>query len=172
LGNWSYTLKGLSDGLHSVSAALTDGWCIVAISADFIINVDTSPKHMSVEIEHYTNDAEISGMAAASSVELPTSSPEESANLSGASSRTLKLSVGDVLEQGGPDLFHTIVDAPMPAQGSDVAGLDDVLSDSLGPIDWLNAPNASVDDAAFANYQHSFLETQSLAQQEMIVSLV
>ncbi|WP_371365455.1 Ig-like domain-containing protein [Pseudomonas sp. QL9] len=86
----------------------------------------------------------------------------------------LKLSLGDVLDQGGKDLFHLNGDVQMMVRGNsgDTVTLDDLLPNGMDPGDWANTGTISVDGVTYVSYQHSALDAQLLVEQGVTVTLV
>ena len=142
-GNWSKTLSGLSDGPHSISAALMDGWAEASRSAEFVINVATPPVVGTIDMR---DDGD----------------------------NVLNLSVSDVLQQGGKDLFHVNGDVQMRIKGDagDTVNLEDMLADGMDSGDWVNAGDTAVNGVSYVSYQHSTLEAELLVQQGVTVNLV
>lgn len=161
-GNWSYTLSDLTEGSHSITASLVNGWAMVAKSAEFVINVNTSLVQAPVITVHETTDLTDSGVGAGSA-ELHLHSP--------ANSGILSLSIADVLEVGEQDLFQTTDGMQISAADGDNHELNNAVSSSLDAINWDNSGNAGSGNAVYTNYQHSSLDTQLLTQQELMVNI-
>ena len=86
----------------------------------------------------------------------------------------LNLSVSDVLQQGGKDLFHVNGDVQMRIKGDagDTVNLEDMLADGMDSGDWVNAGDTAVNGVSYVSYQHSTLEAELLVQQGVTVNLV
>ncbi|UST72285.1 Ig-like domain-containing protein [Pseudomonas siliginis] len=95
-------------------------------------------------------------------------------DLTGTGNNTLKLSVGDVLEQGGKDLFHANGDVQMMVKGNagDSVALDDLLGNGMDVGDWAKGSSVTVDGVTYASYQHSGLDAELLVQSGVTVNLV
>ncbi|HWX01532.1 Ig-like domain-containing protein [Collimonas sp.] len=96
-------------------------------------------------------------------------------DLTGSGNNTLNLSLNDVLEQGGRDLFLADGKTQMMVKGDagDVVNLNDLLPDGSDIGDWAQAADAvTVDGVAYNVYQHSNLDAELLVQQGVTTNLV
>ncbi|WP_124379038.1 hypothetical protein [Pseudomonas synxantha] len=95
-------------------------------------------------------------------------------DISGTGNNTLKLSLGDVLEQGETSLFTDDEATQMMIKGNagDVVNLDDLLPDGTDPGDWATAGTATVAGVTYNVFQHSTLDAQLLIQDGVTTNLV
>ena len=100
----------------------------------------------------------------------------ESINLTGTGNNTLKLSIEDVLEQGGAGLFDNInSDVQMLVKGNvgDVVNLEDQLHNGTDPGDWVHAASpVVVAGVTYEVYHYSTLDAELLVQQGVTTNLV
>ncbi|WP_232445545.1 Ig-like domain-containing protein, partial [Burkholderia ubonensis] len=88
-------------------------------------------------------------------------------DLTGTGSNTLKLSLADVLEQGGKDLFVNDGKTQMMIKGADgdVVELSDLLPDGSDVGDWAEqAGTVTVEGVAYNVFYHSGLNAELLVQ--------
>jgi len=95
-------------------------------------------------------------------------------DITGSGNNTLKLSLGDVLEQGETSLFTNDETVQMMVKGDagDVVNLDDLLPDGTDPGDWATAGTATVAGVTYNVFQHSTLDAQLLVQDGVTTNLV
>ncbi|MGL5995867.1 MAG: Ig-like domain-containing protein, partial [Pseudomonas proteolytica] len=95
-------------------------------------------------------------------------------DITGTGDNTLNLSLGDVLEQGGTNLFTGDDTTQMMIKGNagDIVNLDDLLPDGTDPGDWATAGTATVAGVVYNVYQHSTLDAQLLVQDGVTTNLV
>ncbi|KVM28584.1 hypothetical protein WJ54_12810 [Burkholderia ubonensis] len=88
-------------------------------------------------------------------------------DLTGTGGNTLKLSLADVLEQGGKDLFVNDGKTQMMIKGADgdVVELSDLLPDGSDVGDWAQqAGTVTVEGVAYNVFYHSGLNAELLVQ--------
>ncbi|WP_165681809.1 Ig-like domain-containing protein [Metapseudomonas otitidis] len=93
-------------------------------------------------------------------------------NITGTGKNTLKLSLGDVLENGGKNLFLTDENVQLMVKGD--AGDKVVLGDLLNGTDlgdWAITGAVTVGGVVYNTYQHSALNAELLVQQGVAVDL-
>lgn len=95
-------------------------------------------------------------------------------NLTGTGNNTLSLSLGDVLQQGGKDLFNHSGNVQMMVKGNagDKVNLSDLLPESGDVGDWNNSGNVTVGGVVYAVWQHSALDAELLVQNGVTTSLI
>ncbi|WP_371365429.1 Ig-like domain-containing protein [Pseudomonas sp. QL9] len=95
-------------------------------------------------------------------------------DLTGTGNNALKLSVSDVLEQGGKDLFRVSGEVQMMVNGNagDTVNLDDLLGNGMDVGDWAKGSSVTVDGVTYVSYQHSGLDAELLVQSGVTVNLV
>lgn len=89
-------------------------------------------------------------------------------DITGSGDNTVKLSLGDVLEQGGKDLFVTDGKTQMMIKGNagDKVQLSDILPSGSDVGDWKQASGTvQVGGVTYNIYQHSGLDAELLVQQ-------
>ena len=99
----------------------------------------------------------------------------ETIDLTGTGNNTLKLSVEDVLDQGGAGLFDTAsskVQMMVKGNAGDVVNLEDMLHNGTDPGDWAAAAPVVVAGVTYDVYQHSSLNAELLVQQGVTTNLV
>ncbi|MBP5078467.1 Ig-like domain repeat protein, partial [Pseudomonas chlororaphis] len=95
-------------------------------------------------------------------------------DITGTGNNALKLSLGDVLDQGVKDLFHTDGNAQMMVRGDsgDTVTLDDILPNGITPGEWASSGTVDVGGVTYTSYQYSTLDAELLVQQGVTVNLV
>ena len=95
-------------------------------------------------------------------------------NLTGTGNNTLKLSLGDVLEQGGTSLFTEDHHVQMMVNGNagDKVILDDLLVDGTDPGNWANSGQVTVGGVVYEVYRHDALDAELLVQHGVQTTLV
>jgi len=95
-------------------------------------------------------------------------------DIKGTGDNTLKLSLGDVLENGGKNLFLADNNIQLVVKGDagDKVVLDDLLPNGTDPGDWAAAGAVTVEGVVYNTYQHSALNAELLVQQGVTVDLV
>lgn len=95
-------------------------------------------------------------------------------NLTGTGNNTLSLSLGDVLQQGGKDLFNHSGNVQMMVKGNagDKVNLSDLLPESGDVGDWNNSGNVTVGGVVYAVWQHSALDAALLVQNGVTTNLL
>ncbi|SDH95422.1 hypothetical protein SAMN05216189_100194 [Pseudomonas delhiensis] len=95
-------------------------------------------------------------------------------DITGTGDNTLKLSLGDVLENGGKNLFLADENVQVMIKGDagDKVVLDDLLPNGTDPGDWAAAGAVTVEGVVYNTYQHSALNAELLVQQGVTVNLV
>ncbi|PXX21400.1 MULTISPECIES: Ig-like domain-containing protein [Burkholderia] len=96
-------------------------------------------------------------------------------DLTGTGDNTLKLSLGDVLEQGGQGLFINDGKTQMMVRGDagDVIELSDLLPDGSDVGDWAQmSGTVTVEGVTYNVYQHSGLDVELLVQQGVTTHIV
>ena len=95
-------------------------------------------------------------------------------DLTGTGNNTLKLSLTDVLEQGGTSLFTNDGHMQMMVKGNagDAVILDDLLVNGTDPGNWANSGQVSVSGVVYDVYRHDTLDAELLVQQGVTTTLV
>ncbi|MGP0126794.1 hypothetical protein, partial [Pseudomonas bubulae] len=95
-------------------------------------------------------------------------------DLMGNGNNTLKLSLTDVLEQGGASLFTNDGHIQMMVKGNagDAVILDDLLVNGTDPGNWANSGQVSVSGVVYDVYRHDTLDAELLVQQGVTTTLV
>ena len=95
-------------------------------------------------------------------------------DLTGNGNNTLKLSLTDVLEQGGTSLFTNDGHIQMMVKGNagDAVILDDLLVNGTDPGNWANSGQVSVSGVVYDVYRHDTLDAELLVQQGVTTTLV
>nr|WP_282448042.1 Ig-like domain-containing protein [Pseudomonas fragi] len=95
-------------------------------------------------------------------------------DLMGNGNNTLKLSLTDVLEQGGTSLFTNDGHIQMMVKGNagDAVILDDLLVNGTDPGNWANSGQVSVSGVVYDVYRHDTLDAELLVQQGVTTTLV
>ncbi|MNG29842.1 hypothetical protein D3C84_1153390 [compost metagenome] len=95
-------------------------------------------------------------------------------DITGTGNNALKLSLGDVLDQGVKDLFHTDGNAQMMVRGDsgDTVTLDDILPNGITPGEWASSGTVDVGGVTYTSYQYSTLDAELLVQQGVTVNLI
>ncbi|PAA10309.1 Ig-like domain-containing protein, partial [Pseudomonas fragi] len=95
-------------------------------------------------------------------------------DLTGTGNNTLKLSLTDVLEQGGTSLFTNDGHIQMMVKGNagDAVILDDLLANGTDPGNWANSGQVSVSGVVYEVYRHDTLDAELLVQQGVTTTLV
>lgn len=95
-------------------------------------------------------------------------------DISGNGDNTLELSLGDVLDHGAMDLFHTSGDVQMMVKGDagDVVILDGMLANDIAPGQWASGSAVEVEGVMYTSFQHSTMDAELLIQQGVQVNLV
>ncbi|WP_449466930.1 Ig-like domain-containing protein [Stenotrophomonas humi] len=94
-------------------------------------------------------------------------------DITGTGNNTLKLSLADVLENGGMNQFVTNDRVQLLVKGNvgDSVVLSDLLPNGTDPGDWVKATVAMVDGVTYDSYQHSSLKAEILLQKGMTVTV-
>ncbi|WP_336332609.1 Ig-like domain-containing protein [Pseudomonas putida] len=95
-------------------------------------------------------------------------------DITGTGNNTLKLSLGDLLENGGKNLFLADDNIQLMVKGDagDKVVLDDLLPNGTDLGDWAAAGTVTVAGVVYETYQHSALNAELLVQQGVTVDLV
>ena len=95
-------------------------------------------------------------------------------DLTGTGNNTLKLSLTDVLEQGGTSLFTNDGHMQMMVKGNagDAVILDDLLANGTDPGNWANSGQVNVSGVVYEVYRHDTLDAELLVQQGVTTTLV
>ncbi|MFU5483907.1 Ig-like domain-containing protein [Pseudomonas aeruginosa] len=95
-------------------------------------------------------------------------------DITGSGNNTLKLSLDDVLENGGQNLFLADDNVQLMVKGDagDKVVLDDLLPNGTDPGNWEAVGEVSVEGVVYKTYQHSALNAELLVQQGVTVDLV
>ncbi|MEA5102493.1 Ig-like domain repeat protein [Pantoea sp. S18] len=95
-------------------------------------------------------------------------------NLTGTGNNTLSLSLGDVLQQGGKDLFNMSGNVQMVVKGNagDKVNLSDLLPDNGDVGDWSSSGNVTVGGVVYAVWQHSAIDAELLVQSGVTTTLI
>ncbi|MCK6254647.1 Ig-like domain-containing protein, partial [Pseudomonas fragi] len=95
-------------------------------------------------------------------------------DLTGTGNNTLKLSLTDVLEQGGTSLFTNDGHIQMMVKGNagDAVILDDLLANGTDPGNWANSGQVNVSGVVYEVYRHDTLDAELLVQQGVTTTLV
>jgi hypothetical protein len=95
-------------------------------------------------------------------------------DITGTGNNTLKLSLGDVLDLGVSNLFHTDGKVQVMVRGDlgDTVDLDDVLANGMDLGDWANKGSVDIGGVSYVSYQYSTLDAELLVQQGVTVNLV
>jgi hypothetical protein len=96
----------------------------------------------------------------------------EMINLTGSGDNTLSLSLGDVIQQGGIDLFNMSGNVQMAIKGNagDKVNLSDLLPDNGDVGNWSSSGNITVGGVVYAVWQHSTLDAELLVQNGVAVN--
>ncbi|WP_059182544.1 Ig-like domain-containing protein [Pseudomonas sp. URMO17WK12:I11] len=95
-------------------------------------------------------------------------------DITGSGNNMLKLSLGDVLDQGAKDLFHTDGNTQMMVRGDsgDSVTLDDMLPNGITPGEWASVGAVDVGGVTYNSYQYSTMDVELLVQQGVTVNPV
>lgn len=95
-------------------------------------------------------------------------------DINGTGNNTLSLSLGDVLQQGGKDLFNHSGNVQMMVKGNagDKVNLSDLLPENGDVGDWSSSGNVTVGGVVYAVWQHSALDAELLVQNGVTTSLI
>lgn len=87
-------------------------------------------------------------------------------DITGIGNNTLNLSLGDILQQGGKDLFNMSGHVQMVVKGNagDKVNLSDLLPDNADVGNWSSSGNVTVGGVVYAVWQHSALDAELLVQ--------
>ena len=142
----------------------------------FLMETDTLPDGAIVSGGAGVDQLKLSN--AGQTLDLSTSKAKVSSvevfDITGTGDNTLKLSLGDVLENGGKNLFLADDNVQMMIKGDvgDKVILDDLLPNGTDPGDWAAVGTVTVAGVAYETYQHSALHAELLVQQGVTVDLV
>ena len=94
-------------------------------------------------------------------------------DITGTGNNTLKLSLADVLENGGMNQFVTDGRVQLLVKGNvgDSVILSDLLPNGTDPGDWVKATVAMVNGVTYDSYQHSALKAEILLQQGVTITV-
>mgnify|MGYP003583143742 CR=1 FL=1 len=96
-------------------------------------------------------------------------------DLTGAGNNTLTLSLAEVLNNGGLDLFHqgdkSRVQMMVKGNAGDIVNLSDLLPNKNDQGDWIKKGSVTVQGVAYDVYQFSTLAAELLVQQGVTVKL-
>ncbi|MRT40716.1 hypothetical protein GJV09_05175 [Enterobacteriaceae bacterium RIT702] len=95
-------------------------------------------------------------------------------DITGSGNNTLNLSLGDILQQGGKDLFNISGNVQMVVKGNagDKINLSDLLPDKSDVGDWSSSGNVTVGGVTYAVWQHSALDAELLVQSGITTNLL
>ncbi|MDY0924760.1 hypothetical protein SOM41_00180 [Enterobacter sp. CFBP8995] len=95
-------------------------------------------------------------------------------DITGSGNNTLNLSLGDILQQGGKDLFNISGNVQMVVKGNagDKINLSDLLPDKSDVGDWSSSGNVTVGGVTYAVWQHSALDAELLVQSGVTTNLL
>ncbi|WP_343553506.1 hypothetical protein [Pantoea sp.] len=95
-------------------------------------------------------------------------------DITGSGNNTLNLSLGDVLQQGGKDLFNISGNVQMMIKGNtgDKVNLSDLLPDNGDVGDWSSSGNVTVGGVVYTVWQHSSLDAELLVQNGVTTNLI
>ncbi|MRT40713.1 hypothetical protein GJV09_05160 [Enterobacteriaceae bacterium RIT702] len=95
-------------------------------------------------------------------------------DLTGSGHNTLNLSLGDVLQQGGKDLFNLSSNVQMVVRGNagDKVNLSDLLPDKADVGNWSSSGNVTVGGVVYNVWQHSALDAELLVQNGVTTNLI
>ena len=95
-------------------------------------------------------------------------------DLTGTGNNTLRLSLSDVLENGGTSLFTNDGKVQMMVKGNagDQVILNDLLTNGTDPGNWANSGQVNVSGVVYDVYRHDTLAAELLVQQGVTTTLV
>jgi len=95
-------------------------------------------------------------------------------NLTGTGNNTLSLTLGDVLQQGGKDLFNHSGNVQMMIKGNagDKVNLSDLLPTGADVGNWNNSGNVTVGGVVYSVWQHDSLDAELLVQSSVTMNLI
>lgn len=97
-------------------------------------------------------------------------------DITGSASNALTLNLSNVLNNGGPDLFHigdkSRVQMMVKGNANDKVNLGDLLFGGVDQGDWLQKSAVVIDGVSYISYQHSSLDAEVLVQSGVTVALL
>ena len=95
-------------------------------------------------------------------------------DITGSGNNTLSLSLGDILQQGGKDLFNLSGNVQMVVKGNagDKVNLSDLLPDNADVGDWSSSGSVTIGGVVYAVWQHSALDAELLVQNGVTTTLI